>query len=272
MGMDSLEIINKELKLSRITHALFDFDGTVSLIREGWQKIMVGMMVNELLKTPKHGEKEEVEHAVTEYVNELTGKQTMYQMLRFVEEIKKRGSEAKNALEYKREYLQLIREHTKSRLENLKIASVDPDEYMVRGSRSFLTSLKERNISCYLASGTDEPFVVEEARLLRIDSLFKEIWGAQDAYLTFSKKIAIERILKEANISGENLVVFGDGYVEMQEAKAHGAVAVGIASNETIRKGVNSWKRERLIKAGADVIIADFASTDALVSFLFSVS
>ncbi len=270
--MDTLEIINKKLKPSRITHALFDFDGTVSLIREGWQKIMVGMMVNEILKAPAHGGKEEIKHAVTEYVNELTGKQTMYQMLRFVEEIEKRGGKAKSALEYKHQYLQLINEHIKSRLAEFETGAMDPDQYMVPGSRSILALFKEKGVSCYLASGTDEPFVIKEARLLRIDSLFKEIWGAQDAYLTFSKKIAIERILKESNISGENLVVFGDGYVEMQEAKAHGAIAIGVASNETTRAGVNPWKRERLIKAGADVIIPDFVSVTALDSFLFSVS
>ena len=270
MEMKTIETINYTLKPSRITHALFDFDGTLSLIREGWQKVMVKVMVDELLKTPRCEERRIVEQVVQGYVDKLTGKQTMYQMLRFVEEIEKRGGEAENALHYKKRYLQLIQEHIASRLAMLENGTAAPDEYLVSGARSFLTLLNERGIACFIASGTDEPFVKKEAGLLCLTSLFREIWGAKDAYLTFSKKIAIERILKETGTPGNNLVVFGDGYVEIQEAKAHGALAVGVASNEATRAGVNRWKRERLIGAGADIIVGDFTSTDALLSVLFS--
>ena len=41
----------------RITHVLFDFDGTLSLVREGWPAVMTGMFVEVLPK--KAGETDE---------------------------------------------------------------------------------------------------------------------------------------------------------------------------------------------------------------------
>ena len=40
MDTNYLEIINPDYSRGRFKFALFDFDGTLSLIREGWQKIM----------------------------------------------------------------------------------------------------------------------------------------------------------------------------------------------------------------------------------------
>ena len=40
-----IEIVN-DVGHANVKHALFDFDGTISLLREGWQNIMGPMMVN----------------------------------------------------------------------------------------------------------------------------------------------------------------------------------------------------------------------------------
>ena len=45
----SIEIIH-EIERGNVQHALFDFDGTISLVRDGWQSVMVPMMVDVLLK------------------------------------------------------------------------------------------------------------------------------------------------------------------------------------------------------------------------------
>jgi hypothetical protein len=45
--------------------------------------------------------------------------------------------------------------------------------------------------------------------------------------------------------------------------------AVGVASDEVARRGINDWKRERLIRAGADVIIPDFSGIGQLRELLF---
>ena len=85
--------------------ALFDFDGTISLIREGWQKIMIPMMVELLMQTPNHeDDEEEISLIVRKFVAELTGKQTIYQMIRLAEEISTRGGTALAPAAYKDEY------------------------------------------------------------------------------------------------------------------------------------------------------------------------
>jgi hypothetical protein len=65
------------------------------------------------------------------------------------------------------------------------------------------------------------------------------------------------------------LVAFGDGYVEIEDTKAAGGIAVGVASNEAARLGIDDWKRSRLISAGADVIVPDFREQRRLLAYLF---
>ena len=73
----------------------------------------------------------------------------------------------------------------------------------------------------------------------------------------------------ENNLYGNEVVAFGDGYVEIEEMKAVGGLAVGLATNEATRSGIDEWKRSRLIAAGADVIIPDFSDCTALETLLF---
>jgi hypothetical protein len=46
-------------------------------------------------------------------------------------------------------------------------------------------------------------------------------------------------------------------------------LCLGVASNEAARAGIDEWKRDRLIQAGADVIVPDFREHEELVTFLF---
>src|ERR1700729_3764614 len=83
---------------------LFDFDGTISLIRSGWMDVMVPMMV-EILLGRRTGESEaELRAVVEDFIWRLTGKQTMYQMIAFADEISKRGGAPLDPLEYKTMY------------------------------------------------------------------------------------------------------------------------------------------------------------------------
>jgi hypothetical protein len=81
--------------------------------------------------------------------------------------------------------------------------------------------------------------------------------------------MVIERIIRENHLRGTELVGFGDGFVEIEDVNRAGGIAVGVASDEVQRCGVNQWKRERLIRAGADVIIGDFREADVLVDWLW---
>ncbi|MGA9351073.1 MAG: HAD family hydrolase [Anaerolineae bacterium] len=264
-----IEIINPYIERGHIRHALFDFDGTVSLIREGWQGVMIPMMVEVLLETPTHESEEELVAVVTEFVDRLTGKQTIYQMIQLCEEVRQRGGEPLDPLEYKWMYLDRLWERIKGRMAGLQSGEIEPQEMMVPGAVPMLEALRARGVSCYLASGTDEVYVLDEAAALGLSSYFAGIYGALDDYQNYSKKMVIERILNENRLSGPEFVTFGDGYVEIEDTKAVGGIAVGVASNEATRSGVNEWKRRRLIQAGADIIIPDFRQHEQLVAYLF---
>jgi len=264
-----IEIINPNIVRGRIRHALFDFDGTLSLIREGWQDVMIPQMVEWLLETPQHESEVELTAVVKDYVTRLTGKQTIYQMIQLAEEINKRGGQPRDPLEYKYLYLDALWQRIQHRVADLKAGRISPDEMMVPGSRAMLEALRERGVRCYLASGTDEPYVLDEAAALRVTPYFAGIYGAQDDYKRFSKKLLIDRIIAEQGLSGPEFVAFGDGFVEIEDTVRVGGIGVGVATNEAERAGIDEWKRTRLIQAGADVIVPDFREHAALVAYLF---
>src|SRR5207245_5126919 len=98
------------------------------------------------------------------------------------------------------------------------------------------------------------------------------IYGALDDYQSFSKKMIIERIIKENDLHGEELLGFGDGFVEIEEVKRVGGVAIAVASDEVNRRGIHAWKRDRLVKAGADIVIGDYRQADSLLDLLLGTS
>ena len=266
----NIEIVNPNHPRGPIRHVLFDFDGTISLIREGWQQIMIPMMVEILMELESGEGREEIEILVKTFVADLTGKQTIYQMIRLAEEVAKRGGTPKEPLEYKYEYLDRLGERIKDRREALQSGRANPLDWVVPGSFDLLGALRMRDVRMYLASGTDEKFVFEEAAMLKLTNYFEGIYGAQDDYKKFSKKMVIERILRENEVPGDQLLTFGDGYVEIENTHEVGGLAVGVATNEKERKGIDQWKRERLIKAHADLIIPDFRESEVLMSYLFA--
>src|SRR5207249_10548061 len=95
------------------------------------------------------------------------------------------------------------------------------------------------------------------------------VYGALDDYQSFSKQKVIERILRENGLQGAELLGFGDGFVEIEEVKRVGGVAVAVASDEVRRRGVNVWKRDRLVRAGAEIVIAEYRRQQRLLEFLF---
>lgn len=249
---------------------LFDFDGTLSLIRSGWMNVMVPMML-EILQDLKTGESEaELRTVVEDFVWRLTGKETIYQMIALADAVSARGGTPLPPQTYKKMYLDRLWEKISSRVESLRKGDADPEKYLVPGARALLEQLKERGLRMYLASGTDEIYMKEEARLLGITHYFDGgVYGALDDYKSFSKAILIQRILATAEYQGNQFLGFGDGYVEIEEVKNVGGVAVGVASEEPACTQVDEWKRLRLIGVGADYIVPNFLCRDELVSSLF---
>jgi len=140
----------------------------------------------------------------------------------------------------------------------------------MKNSVALLTRLREAGITLYLASGTDEDDVKNEAAIMGYKDLFNGgIFGSVGDVTKEAKKMVLDRILNTIgdSASGE-LVTFGDGPVEIRETHKRGGITVGVASNEQRRFGLNESKRTRLIKAGADVIVPDFSQMPILLSLL----
>jgi phosphoglycolate phosphatase len=267
---DSIEVLRQDLPRGRFRSVLFDFDGTLSLIREGWPQVMIPMMVGVLRETGTAESDAELSAAVEEFVMRLNGRQTIYQMIQLADEVRKRGGTPREPLEYKHRYHDLLMARIRGRLADLESGAARPEDWVVPGSHNLLDGLRRRGVTLYLASGTDLKYVRREADLLGVAPYFgAHVYGALDDYRNFSKKMIIDRILTENGLRGEELLGFGDGFVEIEEVKGAGGVAVAVASDEVNRRGVNAWKRDRLVRAGADVVIPEYRCHERLLGFLF---
>ena len=249
---------------------LFDFDGTISLIRAGWVDVMVPMMVEELLDLNTGESEESLRALVEDFVARLTGKQTMYQMIELADQIRARGGTPEDPLVYKNRYLDLLHARIAYRLEELRSGNCPPEKYLVPGARALLEALRARGLKMYLASGTDQQYMRAEADLLDVSRYFDgRVYGALDDYKSFSKKILIQRLIAGAEVTGDQFLGFGDGYVEIENVKEVGGVAVGVATDEPECAAVDEWKRKRLAGVGADLIIPNFLCHKELLATLF---
>ncbi len=267
-----IEIVRDPPQGATPGHVLFDFDGTLSLIREGWPEVMVPMMVEELRRTGTDESADALHELVLEFVMQLNGKQTIYQMMRLAEEVERRGGEPADPLTYKHRYHERLMERIEGRRTALREGRKRPEDLLVPHTFDLLDALRQRGARLYLASGTDEHYVREEVELLGLADYFgPHVYGARDDYKAFSKAMVIERILTDHRIDGSRLLAFGDGYVEIRNVKEAGGVAVAVASDETHRSGEpDPWKRDRLIGVGADLVIPDYQDHAALVDYLWA--
>ena len=266
----TIEVLSDSSPRGQFRSVLFDFDGTLSVIRAGWQDVMIPMMV-EVLAGLGTGEPEaELTAHVREFVARLTGKQTVYQMIQLTDEVRLRGGTPEDPLEYKRQYHDRLMERIRHRREGLADGSLSPEALMLPRSRDLLEALRSRGLDLYLASGTDEKYVVEEAALLQVTGYFNGgVYGAQEDYGNFSKAKVIQNILETHGLAGATLLSFGDGYVEIENTKEVGGFAVGVAADEAHRGELDEWKRNRLTAAGADLLIPDYRELEALLGYLF---
>jgi len=270
MNDDAIEIIRPPAG-RRFRFALFDFDGTLSLLREGWPSVMVPLMVEVLAPLATGLSRAALEAMLAEDVAASTGLPTIHQMRRLAERVREFGGTPGDPRAYKAEYNRRLLAHIARRREALAAGQVTPDAMLLPGARAMLEACAARGLVLCCASGTDEPYVRQEARLLDIARYFgPHVYGARDDEEASSKASVIARLLRENGIRGDQLVVFGDGFVEIENARAVGGYAVAVASDEAAGGGrVHPWKRRRLLRAGADLVIPDFTCHASLTGLLF---
>jgi phosphoglycolate phosphatase len=267
------EVLNPSVRRGPFRAVLFDFDGTLSLIREGWPRVMVGMMLDRL-RAPgllREPEREEWAH-LDRLVTGLAGAPTIRQMEAFAEDVRRRGGTPADPWEYLRDYLDRLMRGVRGRWQALETGAARARDWVVPETHAILANLRARRVPLFVASGTEYDHVVREARLLGVEEFFPTgINAPKDNDPAFAKEHVIARVLADLGIRGEELLGFGDGAVETRAVKAVGGVAVGVASSEygSGVGAVHAEKRERLAAAGADLIVADYAAQDALIRWLW---
>jgi len=262
-----IEIIRSNPAPGRLRHAVFDFDGTLSLVRAGWQDVMADMMVEILQATPQIEPEAVLRGRTAEPVFGMAGRPTLIQMEWLVEEVGRRGGLPRPAEAYKGLYLQRLRERV-HHLADLNAGRTQPEQVMVPGALAFVGALTAHGVTCYIASGSDEGDVRHEAEILGLAPLMAEIRGAR-ADGSDAKRALIEQVSAQHGLQPGELAAFGDGRAEMESARAAGGLAMGVASNEAVRRGVDPHKRGLLIAAGADVIIPDFSAPADVLAYLW---
>ena len=279
VGETGIELCVESLPFGHIRHAVFDNDGTFSTLRQGWEQVMAPVMVRAILgkryDTADAGLLERVRLGVLDYIDKSTGVQTIVQMEGLVEMVREFGIvSAEKILDkqgYKRLYNEALMQTVNERIARLQRGGLDVTDFTVKGSVEFARALRERGVTLYLTSGTDREDVVAESEALGYADLFNGgIYGALGDISKYSKKMVLEKIMADNGLHGPELVVFGDGPVELRECRKREGIAVGVASDEVCRHGLNEEKRTRLIKAGAQVVIGDFSRWNDLLKLLFS--
>ncbi len=272
-----IELIRELPGELNIRHAIFDHDGTISTLRQGWEDIMEPMMVRAILGPEYENADEVLYHNVVDtsrrFIDKTTGIQTLVQMQGVIELVRQFGCVPEDDIldmyGYKAVYNEALLEMVDKRVEKLKRGELASEDFQVKNARPLLEKLHAQGVTLYLASGTDEEDVIAEAEALGYAHLFKGgIFGATGDIKVEAKRVVLERIIRENQLSGSEFATFGDGPVEMRECRKRGGVAVGIASDEVQRFGLNLAKRTRLICSGADLMVPDFSQLDRLLKTL----
>ena len=257
--------------------AIFDHDGTISTLRQGWELVMEPMMVRAVLGAHYDSADEAAYHKVVgrvrTFIDQTTGIQTLVQMQGLVEMVREFGlvpdEDILDEFGYKAIYNDALMGKVRDRLSRLEQGTLDIADFTMKNAPELLGLLHERGVELYLASGTDQEDVRAEAEALGYGPLFAgRIFGAVGDVTKEAKRIVLDRILQQIGDARGRLVTFGDGPVEIRETRRRGGLAIGVASDEVRRFGLNPHKRSRLVRAGASAIVPDFTQLNALLRFL----
>lgn len=274
-----IEIVSALPRRRQFSHVIFDHDGTLSTLRQGWEKIMEPMMVRAILgKNEREADQALHDHIVTgvrDYIDKTTGIQTLVQMRGLVNLVRKfkcvPESEILDERGYKKMYNEQLTAMVSARISKLERGDLAVEDFTMKGAVEFLRALHHRGVRLYLASGTDQEDVEREARILGYEGLFENrIHGAVGDVTKEAKRMVLERILSDLEDEApERILTVGDGPVEIRETHKREGYTIGVASDEIRRYGLNLSKRTRLIEAGADLVIPDFSQMAYLLPLLF---
>ena len=250
--------------------AIFDHDGTLSTLRQGWEPIMKEVCVSSILGASGNQVDRDsltlIEQAAEDMIEKTTGIQTIIQMHHLQKLVSSfpyvPADEVLSPEEYKTIYNRKLLEMVHYRIMLFNNKMLDLSDLTIKGAIPFLRALNKAGAILYLASGTDQEDVRREAKILGYADLFTGgIYGSVGDINCDPKRMVIRNIIRglPEGIKPQECYVFGDGPVEMREAAKKNLTRIGMVSDEKQRFGVNPNKRRRLILGGAQALLPDFS-------------
>jgi len=239
--------------------AVFDFDGTISTLRCGWETVMLPLMCEYIGGNPVA--------RVRDYIDASTGIQTILQMKWLTQEVRMSGNPLHAPLDpwyFKAEYNRRLLDKIAAR--RADALSGNRQLYLMDGSESFLSRLQQSGCVLYAASGTDEADVIAEATALGVNGYFTRISGAKPMSESCSKEATLRELITESGFSPENILVVGDGPVEIRLGREYSTLTLGVAGDESLRHGFSYRKQERL--SAAHAIVDCFSDIDAIFDWI----
>ena len=254
-------------KKTVIKAAVFDFDGTISTMRCGWEEVMEPLMLGCI--SGGRPVSDDLVQEVRDYIDRSTGIQTILQMKWLAERTVKENSDApSDPWYYKKLYNDRLMEKISSRISDAENGNAS--DYLICGSREFLARLRDTGCTLFAASGTDNADVRHEAGVLGVAGYFSRIEGAKPMSESCSKEATLIELIGESGYRPENILVVGDGPVEIKLGREFGTLTLGIASDEKRRRGFNARKEDRLTSAGAHAIVDCFEDADGIFEWMNS--
>lgn len=252
-------------------HAVFDWDGTLSFVRAGWGAVMLELFLAHLPPLPD--ESDDVRRRLShDDIWRLNGKPTIHQMQCLSDRVAERGGKPLSAIEYQSLYASRLGEVVHARIESVRTGRVPADALQPPGSIDCLRALHQAGLRLHVVSGTEVRYVRSEVEALGVSAFFEDRVhgpsGPDDR--AYTKRGVMDAILSSDGLRGDALVVFGDGHVEIEQAKDLGGVAIAVATDEEhFGSGrIDDAKRQRLSGVGADVVIPDYSDLAGLLRLL----
>lgn len=251
---------------------IWDFDGTVSLLRAGWAEIMSGLFLEKWRATVAPQAPDAEQARLQQDLLRLNGHPPIHQMMDFADQVRRRGGTPESPEAYHQAFQERLSRRIQERLEESRLQGGDAG--LVPGARRLLECLQQAGVQQHLLSGTARTDLLVEVTELRLTTFFPppHIHGPGPDDTTFRKAFVMEQLQRSTGFSPNEIACIGDGRVEMVEANRLGFFTLGVACPETELPhdpgALDPSKLAILQEAGAQSILRDYLDTSACLHFL----
>jgi phosphoglycolate phosphatase-like HAD superfamily hydrolase len=254
----------------QVTEVVFDFDGTLSWIRHGWPRMMLGLFRRHY---PACGISDVAlrERFFEGIVFGMNGQPTIQQMTSYADAVRECGGPEYDPEALRSEFQAELDAAILRRVDAIRAGKKERDAYVVHGAQELLEFLQGKGLRLWILSSSLQHRVREEAEILGLSGYFGDrIFGSTGDPRNFSKARVFEEILRRADVGGERILSFGDGPVEIRDTRSLGGIAVGVCTDEDDNGSgvVEPGKRSILLNAGAQVILPDFRDAARVFSLI----